>query len=304
MLDNSDFKILIVDDEQFNIDVVMGFLEDEGYKFNYTSNGKDALKAVYSNDFDLILLDINMPELDGIEVCKRLKADTKYKDIPIIFLSAYSDMETISNAFSVGGVDYLTKPFNGIELIARVHTHIQMKKYINELKVKQEKLAMLASTDIETGLPNRLRFTSVLKRECTAVKSNPSRLSMAYVKIDNLQRLNNILGYKKADKVLVKLAKLLKDSISTKHMVTRLFSSDFVILMQETSVELASHQLKKIHTTIASTNFSGVKITCSTGITEYIKDESTDEFILRAEKIMESIKHHGGNMISTKFIND
>ena len=83
MLDNSQFKILIVDDEQFNIDVVMGFLEDEGYSFNFTTNGKDALKAIFSNSFDLILLDINMPEMDGLEVCRRVKADSKTKDVPV-----------------------------------------------------------------------------------------------------------------------------------------------------------------------------------------------------------------------------
>ena len=303
MLNNSDFKILIVDDEEFNIDVVMGFLEDEGYKFNYTTNGKDALKAIYSNDFDLILLDINMPEMNGIEVCKRIKSEIKYKDIPIIFLSAYNDMETISNAFAAGGVDYLTKPFNGIELIARVHTHIQMRKYIHELKVKQEKLAQLASTDMQTGLPNRLRFTSVLKKETLAIKSNPSRLSIAYIKIDNFQKLNNMLGYKNADKVLVKLAKLLLESIDEKHMPTRLFSSDFAILMPATSLELASHLLKKIHDKIAKTDFFGVKITCSTGLAEYIKDESQDSFIIRAEKIMESVKNSGGNSLSTKLMN-
>ncbi len=304
MLHNSDFKILIVDDEEFNIDVVMGFLEDENYKFNYTTNGKDALKAIYANEFDLILLDINMPEMDGIEVCKRIKNEIKYKDIPIIFLSAYSDMETISNAFAAGGVDYLTKPFNGVELIARVHTHIQIRKYIHELKVKQEKLAQLASTDMQTGLPNRLRFSSVLKKETLSVKSNPSRLSIAYLKIDNFQKLNNMLGYKNADKVLVKLAKLLRESIDEKHMPTRLFSSDFAILMPSTSLEVASHLLKKIHDKIAITDFFGVKITCSTGLAEYIKDESQDSFILRAEKIMKSVKNSGGNSLSAKMMND
>jgi len=304
MLHNSDFKILIVDDEEFNIDVVMGFLEDENYKFNYTTNGKDALKAIYANEFDLILLDINMPEMDGIEVCKRIKNEIKYKDIPIIFLSAYSDMETISNAFAAGGVDYLTKPFNGVELIARVHTHIQMRKYIHELKVKQEKLAQLASTDMQTGLPNRLRFSSVLKKETLSVKSNPSRLSIAYLKIDNFQKLNNMLGYKNADKVLVKLAKLLRESIDEKHMPTRLFSSDFAILMPTTSLEVAAHLLKKIHDKIAMTDFFGIKITCSIGLAEYVKDESQDSFILRAEKIMESVKNSGGNSLSTKMMND
>lgn len=304
MLNNKDIKILIVDDEQFNIEVVIGFLEDEGYKFNYTTNGRDALTAIYANDFDLVLLDINMPDIDGIEVCKRIKKDEKYKSLPVIFLSAYDDMDTIQNAFLAGGIDYIKKPFNGIELIARVKTHIQMKKYIHELKEKQDKLAILASTDIQTGLSNRLRFTSVLKKECSNVKSNPSRLSIAYLKVDHLQKLNNMLGYKNTDKILVKLAKILQKNTKQEYMVTRLFSSDFAILMPNTSLEVSLNIVKKIHTIISKTNFSGMNITCSTGLAEYIKDESTDSFMLRAEKIMESIKTRGGNMLSTKSIND
>ena len=304
MLDNSQFKILIVDDEQFNIDVVMGFLENEGYSFNFTTNGKDALKAIFANSFDLILLDINMPQMDGLEVCRHIKADSKTKDLPVIFLSAFSDIETISTAFNVGAVDYIKKPFNGLELIARVNTHIQLRKYILELKEKQEKLAVLASTDMQTGLPNRLRFTSVLKKECFTIKSNPSRLTLAYLKIDHLQKLNNILGYQNTDKVLIQLSKLMRENIDKKFMITRLFSSDFAILMPQMSLEAGSHLIKKVSDIIGKTKFAGMSITCSIGVAEYIKDEPLDSFMLRAEKIMESIKHHGGNMIATKMLNE
>jgi len=303
MLDNSEFKILVVDDEQFNIEVVMGFLEDEGYEFNYTTNGKDALKAVFSNNFDLILLDINMPEMDGLEVCRRIKNDERSKDIPIIFLSAFNDIDTITKAFSTGGSDYITKPFNGLELIARVQTHIQLRKYIRELKEKQEKLAQLASTDMQTGLPNRLRFSSVLKKELSKVTTNPTRLTLAYIKIDHLQKINNLLGYKNTDKVLVKFAKTLQESIQKKHIVTRLFSADFIILMPETSLELATHQIKKTYEIIKELKLTNISLSCSIGITEHIKDESSDTFILRAEKIMESVKHNGGNRLATQVLN-
>ena len=303
MKTNADFQILIVDDEQFNIEVVIGFLEDEGYKFNYTTNGKDALKAVFSHHFDLILLDINMPGMDGLEVCKRIKNDDKTKDIPVIFLSAYNDIDTISQAFSAGGVDYITKPFNGLELIARVHTHIQLRKYIYELHEKQEKLAILASTDSQTGLPNRLRFTAILKNRTNKIIQNPSRLTLAYIKIDHFQKINNMLGYRNADKVLTIFAKTLQKQSKSNHTITRLFSSDFVILMPDTSLELAQHQIKSLYTHVKATNFSGLNISCSIGLAEYIKGETQDAFILRAEKIMESIKKRGGNMVSVKVLN-
>ncbi len=299
-MNNSEFRILIVDDEIFNIDVIIGFLEDKHYKFNYTTNGKDALKALFSKKFDLILLDINMPTMDGFEVCRRIKNDDSTKEIPIIFLSAYHDEKSISTAFSLGAVDYIRKPFNGLELIARVDTHIQMRKYIRELKEKQEKLAIIASTDLQTGLPNRLRFAAVLKKECSAITTNPSRLTLAYVKIDHLQKLNNMFGHKNTDKILIKVAKILQDNIKNRCIVTRLFSSDFVILMPNISLEAATYLVKKIYTQISKMNFSGINITCSIGLTEYIFGEAQYIFMLRAEKIMDKIQKNGGNMILNK----
>jgi len=302
MLENSELKILIVDDERFNIDVVMGFLEDYGYQFNYTTNGKDALKAIFSNSFDLILLDVNMPGMDGLEVCRRVKSDEGSKDVPIIFLSAYSDIETISAAFAAGGVDYIRKPFNGLELIARVDTHLKLRRYVLELKLKQEKLATLASTDSLTGLSNRLRFTAILKKRRLAVKSNPSRLSLAYLKLDRLQRLNNVLGYKNADKALAQLADVLQKNIGEKRVASRLFSSDFAILAPETSLEAMMHLMKKINAIISKTNFRGVSVTCSIGVVEYVKDESLDSFMGRAEEITQSVQENGGDMLSSKIL--
>ncbi len=127
-------KLLIVDDNPKNIQVLSGFLSENGYEFEYSINGAEALTWVDAEDFDLILLDIMMPEMDGFEVCEKIKSYTKNKDLPIIFLTAKTDIESISKAFSIGGVDYLTKPFNSQELIARVNTHIELKRSKDQLK--------------------------------------------------------------------------------------------------------------------------------------------------------------------------
>ena len=300
MLDNSQFKILIVDDEEFNIEVVVGFLEDEKYNLSYVSSGESALHVAFEHSFDLILLDINMPGMNGLEVCKRLKKDRATKDIPIIFLSALNDIDTIAQAFSVGGVDYLSKPFNGLELIARVKTHIQLQKYIRELISKQEKLAQLASTDTQTGLANRIRFTSILKSKCAKIKTEPSRLSLAYVKLDSLQKINDIYGYKSGDKIIKKIANLLQDNTQDKNTVARLFGTDFVVIMPNTSLEASLHLMKKVLDKIRASNFLEVKVTCSIGLAEFKIGESHELFLLRAERIMEQIKHNGGNMISSE----
>ncbi|MDF1875556.1 response regulator [Sulfurimonas sp. SAG-AH-194-I05] len=299
MFDNSQFNILIIDDEMFNIEVIIGFLEDAGYGLSFETNPQKGLKRIFSENFDLILLDINMPQMSGLDLCKRIKNDTETKDIPVIFLSAFNDTKTITDAFNLGGVDYITKPFNGLELIARVHTHIELRKYIRELQVKQEKLAKLASTDSITGLSNRIRFISILKKEILNTTTNPTRLTMVYLKIDNLQRLITMYGYKNGDKILLEIAKIVKKNTKKEHTIARIYHSDFVILMPSTSEEATIKRAKVILNALRTTTFINTQITCSIGVGEYGKGEEHEFFIHRVEKVALEISEGGGNMISS-----
>ena len=298
MLDNSEFKILVVDDEIFNIEVVLGFLEDDGYNIAYNTNPKKALARIYEEEFDLILLDINMPEIDGIEVCKRIKNDEKVKDIPIIFLSALNDTKTITTAFDSGGVDYITKPFNGLELIARVATHINLRRAIKELQMKQEKLAQIVATDSLTGLPNRLRLISIIKKETQKITENPSRLSLAYIKIDNLEKINTLYGYKNGDKTILSMSKILKENINEDFILARMFGSEFVLLMPNTSLESARSISKKLLLLIRQVKITNLQMTCSIGTGEYNYQEEYEAFMMRADKLMQQVSQSGGNMLS------
>jgi len=297
MLDNTKFKILIVDDEIFNIEVVIGFLEEENYSLDYATHPRDALTKIYEENFDLILLDINMPDIDGLEVCRRIKNDNASKDIPVIFLSAFSDIQTIANGFEVGGVDYITKPFNGLELLARVKTHLELRHYIKELQLKQEKLAQIVATDTQTGLPNRLRFISIIKKATLEVNSEQTRLSLAYIKVDNLQKINALYGYKNGDKVISKLAQIFEQNIKEEYIIARIFGADFVLLMPNTSLEAAGEVVKKLLELIRKTKFVSIKMTCSIGVCEYKLQEGYEPFIHRTEKLMKEVETNGGNMI-------
>ncbi len=120
-------KILIVDDVARNIQILGNILSSNGYQIAYAQNGRQALKITNTQNFDLILLDIMMPEMDGYEVCKHLKKSEQTASVPVIFLTAKADMESIVKGFETGGQDYITKPFNSSELIARVKTQIQLQ---------------------------------------------------------------------------------------------------------------------------------------------------------------------------------
>ncbi len=127
-------KILIVDDIPINIQMAMNILKDEGYKMYYAKSGEMALKLIDENDFDLILLDIMMPEMNGFEVCLKLKSNDKTKNIPIIFLSGKDSSMDIEKAYEVGGIDYVVKPFITIELITKVKSYTRLKQLEDRFK--------------------------------------------------------------------------------------------------------------------------------------------------------------------------
>lgn len=133
-------KVLVVDDIAKNIQLLGSVLSQNGYAVSYATNGNKALEMVRNEDFDIILLDIMMPELDGLEVCKRLKSNIATQDIPIIFLTAKSEDRDILEGLTAGAVDYLTKPFNTAELIARVNTHINLRKAQKIIQEKNQEL--------------------------------------------------------------------------------------------------------------------------------------------------------------------
>lgn len=132
--------ILIVDDTPDNLRLLSQILTERGYRVRAVTSGLRALASVEVSLPDMILLDIRMPEVDGYEVCERLKTDARTKDIPIIFISALNEIQDKVKAFTVGGVDYITKPFQFEEVLARVETHLALRKLQKQLQVANEKM--------------------------------------------------------------------------------------------------------------------------------------------------------------------
>jgi two-component system, sensor histidine kinase and response regulator len=156
---NGNSRILIVDDNPQNLQVLGRLLQEKNYEIEFATNGKAALEWIDSQQFDLILLDINMPEMDGFEVCREIRKKESLSKIPVIFLSADSDRESILKGFELGAQDYVTKPFDSRELIVRVKTHLTLKnslekletvnKYLEE-KVKERTLQLsIANENLE-----------------------------------------------------------------------------------------------------------------------------------------------------------
>ena len=166
-------KVLIVDDTPKNIQLAATLLQNEGYEIHYAMDGFKALEILRHNLVDLILLDVMMPEMDGFEVCKKLKAEPAMANIPVIFLTAKSDVDGIKKGFELGAVDYITKPFYSDELLARVRTHLALKSANEELhqknlhleKLNNEKneLLKIVSHDLKNPLAVIISLTNLLQ---------------------------------------------------------------------------------------------------------------------------------------------
>ena len=152
-------KVLLVDDTPENLKVLRGTLETEGYNILVATNGEQAIDIAMSASPDLILLDVMMPGIDGFETCRRLKADEKLASIPVIFVTALAETESVMEGFDVGGIDYVIKPFNDQEVIARVRTHLEREILGRELERRNADLTQ-ANAQLKQEIEERKRVSA------------------------------------------------------------------------------------------------------------------------------------------------
>ncbi len=190
------FNILVVDDEIMNIQLGINILKKhEHYNLIFATNANETFQRVKDYTFDLILLDIIMQPLDGFEVCKQLKDNPNTKDIPIIFLTAKTDEESILKAFKLGGVDYITKPFNEKELEARVHTHIQLKSLKDDLEFENEKKdKILLQQSKMNAIGEMIDYLADQWRHPLSIVSANASAIQIQMQMDNITN-ENILNY-------------------------------------------------------------------------------------------------------------
>lgn len=199
-------KILIVDDNKQNIEMLMELFKGE-YKIAAAISAERALKITDSDaPPDIILLDILMPGMDGYELCARLKENPKTKEIPVIFVTAMSEIMDENRGFSLGAVDYITKPFHPPMVQARVKLHLNLKR-------KQELLEEFAFIDALTEIPNRRRFNEVLGKEWYRALRNHRELSLISLDIDHFKAYNDTYGHGRGDDCLRRVAMCIQDCL-------------------------------------------------------------------------------------------
>ncbi len=197
-------NILIVDDVPKNLQVVGTILRQQGYGVTAAMNGSEALEGLKQKAPDLILLDLMMPEMDGLEVCRRLKADMATAQIPVIFLTASNEMEHLVQGFESGAVDYVTKPFNPPELLARVRTHLELKharERLRELNEEKNEFMGIAAHDLRSPLNAIKGYTEMILEDDEVSPENKELVQRIHTGVDRMsEMLKNLLDVNRIER--------------------------------------------------------------------------------------------------------
>lgn len=315
--ENSKEDILIVDDTLENLRLLSTVLVKQGYNVRKALNGRMALTAAQTVQPDLILLDISMPEMDGYEVCHRLKAEPKTASIPVIFLSALNEAFNKVRAFNAGGADYITKPFQYEEVLVRVQNQLALKaaeKEIRQLNIQLEervrertqeleeayaKLRQMALYDPLTELPNRLHFTPCLEREIAQAHADSTyQFAVFLLDCDRFKVVNDSLGHIVGDQLLVAVAHRLQNCLDSEAILVRLEGDEFGILLpgiasQESALQLADKILASFNRSFQLEHYE-IFLNASVGIALNRSEHLTPDDLLRdADTAMHHAKASG-----------
>lgn len=238
-------NILIVDDTPDNLRLLAKILESQGYIVRKALNGRMALQGVHRDPPSLIILDINMPEMNGYEVCQNLKASETSAQIPVIFISALEQLENKVRAFELGGVDYITKPFQEQEVLMRVKNQLLIQQQRQQLIEQNQRLEheiqerlraeaevrKLSVTDELTGLYNRRGFFLLADQQLKIARRTQTSYFILFADLDGLKKINDTFGHEMGDRVIFEAAQILKQTFRDADIVARLGGDEFVLFI-------------------------------------------------------------------------
>ena len=299
MTDQTKQLVLLVDDVPKNLQILGNALKSEDLAVAFATDGKKAIEYIEKKLPDLILLDIMMPDMDGYEVCKRVKDDPNTMHIPIIFITAMNDADDEYRGFELGGADYITKPFNPKLVQARIESQLRLKR-------KTDLLEKLSSIDGLTEIPNRRRFDETMTNEWARARRAQTHISLILIDIDFFKQYNDHYGHAAGDKCLQKVAKTLSKSLRRPaDFVARYGGEEFVVILPEIDHESArsmAYKLKEIISQLElphETSKISDHLTISLGLATTIpqQDQSHDILLETADKYLYEAKSSGRNQM-------
>ncbi|MBM7607790.1 diguanylate cyclase (GGDEF)-like protein [Lysinibacillus composti] len=300
-------NILLVDDRPENLLALEAIIEREEYHLIKAQSGEEALKHLLKYDFAVILLDVQMPGMDGFSTAKIIKAREKTKNIPILFITANNmDSEHIFMGYSVGAIDYILKPFDPMILKSKVERFVEMYRLrqqlqaqTNALEEKNKVIEHMAFHDGLTGLPNRRMLNEQLVTNIHRAKAANKSLGILFIDLDRFKYVNDSLGHLMGDRILIEVSKRLSSIVREGDFVARAGGDEFIILLPNTdregSLEVAENILHAFKAPFLINQYE-FYITTSIGLAVFPYDgDDSNTIIKNADAALYRAKEQGKN---------
>jgi diguanylate cyclase (GGDEF)-like protein len=302
-------KVLVVDDSKTQLDWLVRVLAREGHDVRTACDGRDAIKKVKGDPPDLVLLDLILPDMDGLEVLRIVKARKEEEFIPVILLSVKADLDSKVAGLRIGADDFLAKPFAEAEILARSAAMLRIKTLQDELRRAQRELAERSVTDALTGLKNRRFFDERFPEEFERARRYADPLSLVMIDLDHFKRVNDRYGHPAGDAVLREAARHIRASIRDPDICARYGGEEFAVILPKTHLDGALVVAGRISRELGAKVYplagggSGadgdLRVTASMGIAAFPAPEITSaELLLRfADEALYQAKRSGRNTV-------
>ncbi|KAB2951169.1 diguanylate cyclase [Heliorestis acidaminivorans] len=296
-------KILIINDSSLEGRIMLDLLSCQGYHVNVARNGHEGLSMARSFDPDLIICDLVLPGLSGLELVNQLKEDLSTKKIEIIFASGSNNKEDKIEAFKLGAFDYLLKPLDYDEMLMRLELALRYKRSIDKLKRRETIIRADSLRDFLTGLYNRQYLDQKMTEELARVKRYGNTFSILLLDIDFFKQINDTHGHLIGDKILIHVAGRLQLKVRSIDTVCRFGGEEFCVIAPETDITGASHLAEKLRKIlgqepVAISKELMIPVTASFGIAEYKGVDDTIQSLLeRADRALYNAKKKGRNRV-------
>ena len=293
--------ILVADDSMVVRAVLRRQLETDGHTVVEAVNGEEAIDACREYHPDVILLDVEMPVLDGHATLARLKADPQLKDIPVVFLTGRVDTVDVVNGLRLGAHDYLRKPFEANELMARVSAALRTKWLQDELRARNAELDRVSRIDMLTNIYNRRHLDEHLRQVISAARRHDRTVGVLIVDIDHFKDVNDEHGHLAGDAVLREVAARLQQAMRTEDALGRWGGEEFLAVLTDTPPEGVRVMAERLRQVVAAAPFtlddgSQIRVTVSVGHTNGTED--AEVLVHRADDALYVAKAEGRNRVA------
>jgi two-component system cell cycle response regulator len=296
--------VLLVEDNEKDAEIIRQGLSEQPIDVQTVSSGEQALARLLSDKIDLVLLDILLPDIDGFEVCRRMRSIERCKDTPVIALTCLDDLESRVKGIESGINDYLVKPANSRELRARIRVLLEKKHQLDTLRMHYESALNSAIIDWLTGLYNHGYFKKFLHMEIERARRHGYPITLLMIDVDDFKQYNDRLGHSTGDIILRDLAQHIRNSVREVDLVARYGGDEFAVILPYTDSRNAVMVAERIQRSIRELNFTCKgeaalnDITFSIGVAMYSVDAASEDGLIQtADQRMYAAKQKGKNRV-------